>query len=241
MVFGTSHHYIHPADFDVDTVLADVLAEFWWMALRNCVLIDKHRPDLVIGLAHGGIAPTRATADLWQRLSPTKSPAVLYTNLGGEKIVRYRAACAGLGLQAFYGFQSSYEEILHFLEWLPLQTDWLGEFRTQIMEVMQDRIPETILVIDEMMAEGRTMLLSLGLLHILLPHTKALFVDGPHFNWREAFAWCWLKKTEPEAFQVLLDRVNQDRRSRKLPICPTYAGGRHRGRQHQLLCRAISG
>lgn len=205
------HDDLTSAEFNAEVALAGVLSEFWRDALHNCMAIAEYQPDLLIGLAHGGSTPTRATVHLWQRLMRSPAPPVLYTNLGSEKLVRYQAYRHAQGVAAPHaGIHFSPDVQSDLMEWIPRQADWLNEFRTQILSVTGQRIPDTILVIDETVQEGRAMLLSLSLLEALFPLAQALFMDGPYISWRETFAWCWLKMTQPAAHAEVARRTRQD-------------------------------
>lgn len=202
-----------PTDFDAEAVLAEVLNDFWRVALHNCKIIASHQPDLLIGLAHGGSTPTRATAHLWQKITGKPAPPVLYTNLGSEKFGRYRDDCRAQGLPAPCQGLVDDDDQFRYRTWIAAQTDWLDEVRAQILNVTGQRVPDTILVIDETIAEGRALLLSLTLLELLFPLAQASFLDGPYFKWRDACAWCWLKMTQPAAYVTLVARKEQDSRA----------------------------
>ena len=112
---------------------------------------------LLLGLAHGGSTPTRATAHLWQQITGKPAPPVLYTNLGSEKFGRYRDDCRAQGLPAPYQGLVDEDDQFRYRTWIAAQTDWLDEVRAQILNATGQRVPDTILVIDETIAEGRAM------------------------------------------------------------------------------------
>jgi hypothetical protein len=185
--------------------------DFWQTAQHNCALIDHLQPELVIGLAHGGILPTRATEVAWASLIDRPFPPVLYTNLGREKIDYYEDWCkANGGHPGFNGEQSGLEGILHFLDWLPSRVDWQDELLHQIEATLGTGVePGVIMVIDEMGAEGNTMLLTLGLLEILYPMAETHFVDHVYFEWRSDLGQLWLKEHHPQVLKRILAEAEQ--------------------------------
>jgi hypothetical protein len=167
------------------------LSGFWDAAAQNVRSLSLHEPDLVIGLAHGGILPTKATAAAWTTVTGTPFPPVLYVNLGREKVRRYRDERKAQGSYDFYGEHSSYTDVLDFLSWLGGQAEWLISLRQQIAATV-DKTPQSIIVIDEMSAQGSTRLLTLGMLDLLYPQAVCHFLDGPYFEWRSQLSQYWL-------------------------------------------------
>ncbi|MBP7961465.1 MAG: hypothetical protein KBG20_03845 [Caldilineaceae bacterium] len=186
-------------------------ADFWYTAQMNCALIDHFQPELIIGLAHGGILPTKVTETAWSSLTDRPFPPILYTNLGREKIDYYKDWCkVNGGHPGFIGEQSGLEGILHFLDWLPSRVDWQDELLHQIEATLgADVEPGVIMVIDEMAALGNTMLLTLGLLEILYPMAETHFVDHVYFQWRSDLGQLWMKEHHPQVLEHILAEAEQ--------------------------------
>ena len=190
-------------------------ANFFYTAERNCALVDHYRPDLIIGLAHGGMLSVKVAETAWRVMDDRPFPPILYTNLGREKINYYEDWREAHGMHPrFQGEASPLDDILHFLDWLRSREDWQDELLHQIEATLGPGVePGVIMVIDEMCAQQNTLMLTLGLLEILYPMAETHFVDGPYFQWREELGKLWLTQHHPEVLTRMMDE--QERQPRK--------------------------
>lgn len=174
------------------------------IASYNVCVIHRERPDLLIGLANGGILSALATERAWTVLTGETCPPLLLTNLGREKLVRYNTLHSGRKRGRFQGEPSGYSEVIAFLDWLGTQHDWLDTLRSQVEQTLgHSNPPRTIVVIDESCALMSTLLLTLGLLESLYPQAQTFFLDGPHFDWREVMPRAWLATFHPHILQTI--------------------------------------
>ncbi len=116
----------------------------------------------------------------------------------------------------FYGTMSSLKDVADFLTWLDGQTDLQARLATQISATLgHTNPPSRVLILDEMIAQGNTWLLAVGLLDILYPDAEVRFVDGPYFQWRDVLSKHWLEEHHPELFVEMLDIHDQMQQARQ--------------------------
>jgi len=186
--------------------------EFFYNAVRACKQVEHFKPDIVLGLAHAGWAPVVATRSVWESLSSRPFPPSLRTNLGREKLLPYRQQLREAQRGDFYGTLSSLRDVADFLNWLDGQTELQERVDKQIQTTLGTAYPPIrVLILDEMIAEGGTWLLAVGLLDILYPGAEVRFVDGPYFQWRDVLSKHWLEENHPELFVEMLDLLEKMR------------------------------
>lgn len=189
---------------------------FFYYAAQACKEVEHFKPDIVLGLAHAGWAPVVATQSVWELLSPRPFPPALRTNLGREKLMPYRDQRREARQGDFYGTMSSLKDVADFLNWLDGQTELQEQLAQQIAETLGSGYPPSrLLIIDEMIAEGATWLLAVGLIDILYPGAEVRFVDGPYFNWRDVLSKHWLEEHHPELFVEMLDLLEKMKEERR--------------------------
>ncbi|MBX3052005.1 MAG: hypothetical protein KF753_11055 [Caldilineaceae bacterium] len=183
--------------------------DFWRSAVRACKEIEQFKPEIVIGLAHAGWAPVVATRAVWEEVSDIPFPPTLRTNLGREKLDPYWDSSKDR--YHFHGTYSSPKEVADFLLWLDSQLDLQEQLARQIVATLGNSSPPNrILVLDEMIAQGNTWLLVLGLLDRLYPDADVRFLDGPYFDWRNILSKHWLEENHPEVLVELLDMQEEN-------------------------------
>jgi hypothetical protein len=103
----------------------------------------------------------------------------LRINLGLEKsgLFRDRRKAAGGG-----DFNANYSDafpIAPLLVWVADQLTWQDELREMVAGAIgANNTPGRILVLDEMVSEGDTYLMTLSLLHAVYPHAELRFLAG---------------------------------------------------------------
>lgn len=183
--------------------LDEILAEFWRMARGIVAKADAWQPDCVIALLHGGWLPVYAAQTLWRETRRMPFPPTLRTNLGQEKWRHYAEWRQAQGMPPFNGFFSRPVHIGHFLHWLTGQRSWQDELRAQIRAARRTPDPPaSVLVFDDIVVNGATVLCTLGLLRTLYPRCEARCLAG-RIPWRHDLPRDWLAQRHPELVEVL--------------------------------------
>lgn len=195
-----------------------VLDTFYEVAAAACDHIAEQSPDLVIALMQAGRFPLAATQSLWQLTQQRPFPPVLLTNIGTEKMRRYEELCHAIEFNDYlhhnidlwgkgHNFDSQHRETGHLLAWVHNQRTWLDELGHQVEQILgHDCIPQRILVLEDFIQDGRSCLLTHGLLHALYPECAVLMLSGTVSDWRDRAAAAWLESQgRPELKSVLAE------------------------------------
>ncbi len=181
----------------LDPKITGALESLLELGQAACAAIRDAQPDLVIGLAHSGWMPVVVARGLWQATEHQPFPPCLRINLGLEKseIFRKLRKAAGLG-----DFTANYQGafwVVPLLVWAEDQLGWQSELREMAAETLgKNREPRRILVLDEMVSEGDTYLMTLSLLRAVYPDADARFLAG-RTTWVNELADLWLAETQP--------------------------------------------
>lgn len=195
-----------------------VLDTFYEVAAAACDHIAEQSPDLVIALMQAGRFPLAATQSLWQLTQQRPFPPVLLTNIGTEKMRRYEELCQDIEFNDYlhhnidlwgkgHNFDSQHRETGHLLAWVHNQKSWLDELGHQVEQILgHDCTPRRILVLEDFIQDGRSCLLTHGLLHALYPECAVLMLSGTVSDWRDRAAAAWLESQgRPELKSVLAE------------------------------------
>ena len=181
----------------LDPKITGALESLFDLGQAACATIRDFQPDLVIGLAHSGWVPVPVARALWQSAESQPFPPCVRINLGLEKsgIFRDLRRAAGLG-----DFTANYQGafwVVPLLVWAEDQLGWQAELRDMVAETMgQNKETRRILVLDEMVSEGDTYLMTLSLLRAVYPDADARFLAG-RTTWANELADLWLAETQP--------------------------------------------
>lgn len=172
----------------------EVLDSLWRLAQLACTDIESRHPDLLLVLYKSGWAPLHAVQTLWQATRNGSLPPILPINLGSEK--------GNLYLNLDWGFHSieytDTPDIGHLLAWSAKQTTWQRELERQISITLGTKQPPArVLILDDVISNGVTALLILGLLWTLSPTTETWLLAGLPSDWREILGWDWLDTHHP--------------------------------------------
>lgn len=181
------------------------LDAFYEVAAAACDNIAKKSPDLVIALMQAGRFPLLATQTLWNQTQHRPFPPVLLTNIGTEKMHRYEEMCHDIEFNDYlhhnidpwdkgHTFDFQHRETGHLLAWAIRQQHWLDELGRQIEQVLGNgTIPRRILVLEDFIQDGRSCLLTHGLLHALFPSCAVSMLSTTVSDWRDRAADAWLQ------------------------------------------------
>jgi len=201
----------------------------WSMARAVCCEVSSFRPDVVLGLAHGGWLPLRVGMALWPEIHAEPFPPVVRTNIGREKQRRFDDECERLEIDLAYPktddgidtglFQALFSDgpvITHFLVWLREQQHWQAELRDQVSSVLGAVAPpRRALIVDEGESVAGTRILALGLLSGTFPGMEGRFLSGG--DWRGDLPKLWLRTFHPETLAALQAEQRRPHGALELP------------------------
>lgn len=190
-----------------------LLDRFFDIATQVCDEVLAFQPDVVISLMHSGWIPLFAGRELWQRTQPMPFPQIVRVNLGREKLKRFDELENRFGVtNCFVGELESEEVIAFFLAWLCDQTHWHEELRTRIQEITGDVTAPRIIIVDDVISEGSTWLLILGLLNIIYPKAEVRFYSA-NLEWKDHFFEAWIEARHPDLLETDLFPPKEQGRS----------------------------
>jgi len=179
-----------------------ILDRFFGIATQVCNETLAFQPDVVIVLMHSGRMPLYAGMELWQRTQQTPFPPIVGVNLGREKLKRFNELENRPGVtNCFIGALESDDVIAFFLAWLYDQTHWQEDLRACIQEKVGEATAPRILIIDELIHEGSTWLLTLGLLNLIYPKAEIQFYSA-NVEWKHHFFDAWIEAQHPELLKT---------------------------------------
>lgn len=178
----------------------EIFDSLWRLAQCACDIIENEHPDLVIVLYKSGRTVQLAVETLWAATRHTALPPLLPINLGTEKTKTY------------FDYAWNYNGITYseptetgrLIAWSQQQTTLLALLQQQVtVKLGQTQTPTRILVLDDVIHEGGTSLLVLGLLWTLYPECAASVLAGLPTDWRQVLGWNWLEEHHPAALTAL--------------------------------------
>lgn len=173
----------------------DIYKSFYDIAKTACGEIEVFNPEIIIVLAHGGWSVLWALEALWTETKVTCVPPVVVLNIGREKLERYyqqRPVADWVQTHPYIADYAGAIENGYFLAWLSHQSDWQTELREKVLQPLNGKIPERILVLDDGNFSGGTYRIMLGLLQDVFPDASTSMLVGEGFEWKEEIAQIWL-------------------------------------------------
>jgi hypothetical protein len=163
------------------------------MAEAVCTKIEEFNPEVVLVLYKSGSVVWRAVETRWWMTRRTPLPPVVGANIG---------------LSKFYGYDSqdypwqtleygNWDTIGSLIAWTMRHTEWLDMLRRRITDVVGPAAPASMLVVDDVIAEGSTAVITQSLLMELYPRTRTPMVAGMAWHWREVLGEAWLSQLNP--------------------------------------------
>jgi len=181
----------------LDPKITGALESLFDLGQAACDAIRDIQPDLVIGLAHSGWMPVPVARALWQAAESQPFPPYVRINLGLEKSGIYRDLRRSAGLEDFNAIYQNDFCLAPLLVWAEDQLGWQVELREMVAETIgPNRAPQHILVLDEMVSQGDTYLMTLSLLRTVYPEAEARFL-AVRTTWTGELADLWLADTQP--------------------------------------------
>jgi hypothetical protein len=174
-----------------------ILNRFFPAAADICNEILDFQPDLIICLMHSGRLPLYAGMQLWERTQSTPFPAVARLNLGREKLDRYDVLENRPRLTSvFDGSMEEDHSQAFFLAWLADQKHWQDELGEMVRETAGNAAPERILIVDDVVSEGATWMLAVGLLELVFPQAAVRFYNA-NIECKRVFLKEWIERYHP--------------------------------------------
>ena len=165
------------------------------LAAAVCNEIERFQPEAVLVLYKSGSVIWRAAETWWQMTRGTPLPPVVGANIGLSKFAAYDVQD--------YPWQTleygNWDTIGSLIAWTVRHTDWLEMLRRHIAEGLGPTAPASILIVDDVIAEGSTAVITQSLLMELYPRTWTPMVAGMPWHWREVMGEAWLSQLNPAA------------------------------------------
>ena len=156
----------------------------WHSACRVCDHILDFQPDLILALMHSGWGPVFAAQVIWQKTQVQPFPPVARANIGREKLTTFENASNLLTTDHFVGEYSDDVEVGKLLAWIASRSDWQGQLRQQVTEAIPGGdAPRRILVVDDVVQESSTFIITAGLLELVYPQAAVRFLN----------TWSWYR------------------------------------------------
>jgi hypothetical protein len=176
-------------------------AETWstlvCLAEAVCTKIEELNPDVILVIYKSGSVVWRAAETWWQMTRRMPLPVVVGVNIGSSQFSAYRA-------EEFDWDRLEYMDWIdvgHLIAWVVRHDDWVAALRRRITEQSGLETPGSFLIIDDVIAEGRTTVLIKSLLWMLYPKAITPMVAGMDWFWRETLGEAWLQQRYPQAIQ----------------------------------------
>lgn len=170
----------------------DVFASLWQLAQCACATIEQEPPDLLLVLYKSGRLVEVAIETLWIATRPHPLPPRLAINLGTEKTRPFMDSD-----WPYHSMEwSEAEDAGRLVAWAQAQPQLLEPLQAQLAATLgHDQPPTRILVLDDVIHDGGTAFLSLGLLWKLYPDCETTLMAGLPPAWRQELGWHWLETT----------------------------------------------
>lgn len=167
------------------------------MAEAVCTKIEGFNPDVILVMYKSGSVVWRAAETWWQMTRRRPLPPVVGANIGPSKFWAYTD-------EEFYWNSLEYSDWIdvgHLIAWVVRHDDWLEALRRRITTESGLESPASFLIVDDVIAEGRTTVLVKSLLWALYPKAHTPMVAGMDWYWRETLGEAWLQQRYPHAIQ----------------------------------------
>lgn len=172
----------------------DVWREMICLAAAICNEIERIQPEVILVVYKSGSVIWRAAETWWQLTRRTPLPPVVRVNIGSTQFSAYRA-------EEFDWESLEYADWIdvgHLIAWVVRHDDWLAALKRRITAASGLDRPGSFLIVDDVIAEGRTTVMVKSLLWALYPQAHTPMVAGMDWFWRETLGEAWLGVLQPQ-------------------------------------------
>jgi hypothetical protein len=163
------------------------------MAETICAKIEEYQPEVVLVMYKSGSVIWRAVETWWRMTRRSPLPSIVGANIGPSKFGAYEAE----GYEWNTLEHADWIDVGHQIAWVVRHDDWLEALKRRITAGSGLESPGSFLIVDDVIAEGRTMVIVKSLLWALYPKAQTPMVAGMHWFWREALGGAWLRELKP--------------------------------------------
>ena len=163
------------------------------MAEAICQLIETFHPDAILVIHKSGVVVWRAVERWWLLTRSDALPPVVGANLGPSKVWAYFRE----GYEWYHLEYSFYARTGHLVAWMLEQKEWQERLRARFTAVLGPTEPSKILIVDDVIADGRTTVLAQSLLWAIYPKARTPLVAGLPWDWRSTLGQAWLRELNP--------------------------------------------
>ena len=171
------------------------------MAEAICEEIEKLRPEVILVMYKSGSAIWRAAETRWRMTRRLPLPPVVGANIGPSKYGVYeREGYEWDGLEF-----ADWIDTGHLVAWAVRHEEWVKALHQRIAEQSGLEAPGSFLIIDDVVAEGRTTVIVKSLLWAIYPNADSVLVAGMDGYWRETLGEAWFRELNPSPMPSIHD------------------------------------
>ncbi len=171
------------------------------MAEAICEEIEKLRPEVILVMYKSGSAIWRAAETRWRMTRRLPLPPVVGANIGPSKYGVYeREGYEWDGLEF-----ADWIDTGHLVAWAVRHEEWVKALHQRIAEQSGLEAPGSFLIIDDVLAEGRTTVIVKSLLWAIYPNADSVLVAGMDGYWRETLGEAWFRELNPSPMPSIHD------------------------------------
>ena len=175
-----------------DAAGAAVWAQLALLAHRICEHIEKRQPDLIVPVQETGAVVWAAAEALWRATRNAPLPRVAAARLDGK--------AAYTGARFYEPDYPAAEMAGEFMAGLlRMRPQWPAALAAQIGAEVGDERVRRVLVVDDCIRHGDTLLAAGSLLLAVFPHAEVDLLAGLEGGWSTTLAKAWLEAHHPAA------------------------------------------
>lgn len=170
----------------------DVWAGFWHLAAAICSEIETSSPDVAVVLHCSGAVVWLAVERLWAATRRQPMPPAIGVRIGQGTAGKYTTE------YEIHEWQYEGEDrVGHMLAWAAGQAAWRSAVQARLRAACGAASPSSILVVDDVVADGWTALTAFGVLMGALPDAQIRLMAGLPGFWREILGRAWAAAAHP--------------------------------------------
>lgn len=178
------------------------------LARRNCEHMESKRPDLAVVLHKSGVVVWTAVEALWQATRRAPMPRVVAANIGREKGIYLYSSGAPL-FEVDYLLPDAAGQFM--MGTIARRPQWPSQLAAHIGAQLGDTSVREILLIDDCVHSGDTLLVASALLMEIFPRSETSLYAGLDSEWRVTLGRQWLDVCHPGLGEEMRARRDADR------------------------------
>lgn len=185
---------------------AEIWEAFWNLGQAICHEIEYERPDLIVVLHGSGAVVWHAVEQLWRQTHTQPLPPAIAVHIGQHSPGEY--------WNMYEPNEWEYmgeEPVGHMVAWMARKDTWRNALAIQVQTVMGATQPTSVLIVDDVVADGWTALTAFGVLWSVFPHAQVRLWAGVPGYWREILGVAWINTCYPEIMSQMQQGWQKDK------------------------------